>query len=145
MDYKKTVEELKAFFNGQIDSEKKVKLADEVVEEPAKVEEPKPTYVTVEQFNSLKEEQESFMTSVTEMLSKAMEMINATEKNKVPQELAEEKKEEVEEVVELAEEPAATIVHDPEGIEKQVKLNSPKNPTRRRTTEDIVMETLWGN
>jgi len=146
MDYKKTVEELKAFFNGQVTDESKVELAEDVakdvVAEPAP-EAPSPTYVTLEQFNSLKEEQEKFMVSVTEMLSKAMEMINTTEKNTVPQELA--KEEVAEEVVELAEEPVATLVHDPEGLQKDVRLKAPLSPNRRMTTVDTVMSTLWGN
>ena len=46
MDYKKTVEELKAFFNGQVTDESKVELAEDVakdvVAEPAP-EAPSPT------------------------------------------------------------------------------------------------------
>ena len=145
MDYKKKVEELRAFFLGEEAKEVKVELAEETKEEVSEPQEAAPvqTYVTVEQFNSLKEEQESFMVSVTEMLSKAMEMINATEKNTVPKELS--KEEVVEEVVVELEEVAKAFVHDPEGLEKEINGSIPKNPNRRQTTIDVVMNTLWNN
>ena len=150
MNYKEKLDEIKALFF------KEEKLMEEApMEEPKKEaapEEPKPMYVTAEQFASMKDEVESFKNDITEMLSNFAEMINATEKNKVPQELSEEVAEEVKEEVveelsaeaevELAkQEGGQPLVHDPEGLVSQ-HVKTKLSGGRKRTTEDIVFEAL---
>lgn len=116
--------------------------------QPAPQENPQEAYVTLSQFNELKENTVEFMNTVTEMLSSAMEMWNQTEKNAVPQELAKENvegnvqevQEEVQEAVELAAEP---FVHDPESDVSNVVFNKvPKG--KPMTTSQIVNSYLFG-
>lgn len=139
MNYKEQIEKLKAIVLGTESKVEDVNLQEDVKAEPApEAEAPKMEYVTLAQFNELREDTKKFMESVTEMLSSAMEMINSTEKNKVPVEAS---KQEVEEPVELAAEP---VKHDPElavkGSDVKVKLGA----GARRTFEDIAFES-WIN
>src|SRR5210317_437504 len=99
-DYRKKINEIKALLLMQ-----DPKL-EEVIKEEEAVEEVKPSYATAEQFSMMKDELDSFKTEITEMLSAFAEMINSTEKNKVPAEMsAEEVKEEEDwEEVEVKEE-----------------------------------------
>lgn len=140
MNYKEQIEKLKAIVLGSESKPEEVNLMeDEAVKEAAPKEEaPVMEYVTLAQFNELREDTKKFMESVTEMLSSAMEMINSTEKNKVPVEAS---KQEPEEVVELAAEP---IQHDPElsvkGNDVKVKLGA----GAKKTFEDRAFEA-WIN
>jgi len=99
---------------------------------------PQEAYVTLSQFNELKENTNKFMETVTEMLSSAMEMWNETEKNAVPKELA--KQEEVEEV-ELAAEP---FVHDPEAEVSSKPAAIKVAMNRTQSTSDVINSMLFG-
>jgi hypothetical protein len=153
MNYKEKLDEIKALVFG-----KEEKLMEEAPVEESKEaapeEAPKPMYVTAEQFSSMKDEIESFKSDITEMLSSFAEMINATDKNKVPQELSEEVKEEevkeeesmealsAEAEVELSkQEGGQPLVHDPEGLVSQ-RVKTKLSGGRRKTTEDVVFEAL---
>lgn len=139
MNYKEQIEKLKAIVLGSESKPEEVSLQEDVKAEPApEVEAPVMEYVTLAQFNELREDTKKFMESVTEMLSSAMEMINSTEKNTVPVEAS---KQEPEEVVELAAEP---LQHDPElsvkGSDVKVKLGAGS----KKTFEDRAFEA-WIN
>lgn len=152
MNYKEKLDEIRALVFG-----KEEKLAEEapMEQEAAPSEEaPKPVYVTAEQFSAMKDEMESFKSDTMEILSKLTEMINSTEKNKVPTEMAEEPKEEVElkeevkeEVIEeKVEELSApkggeALIHDPEGLVSN-RVKTKLAAGRKKTTEDIVFEAL---
>jgi recombination DNA repair RAD52 pathway protein len=99
---------------------------------------PQEAYVTLSQFNELKENTNKFMETVTEMLSSAMEMWNETEKNAVPQDLS--KQEEVEEV-ELAAEP---FVHDPEAEVSSKPAAIKVAMNRAQSTSDVINSMLFG-
>lgn len=152
MNYKEKLDEIKALVFGR--EEKLMEEAPMEESKEAAPEEPKPMYVTAEQFASMKDEVESFKNDITEMLSNFAEMINATDKNKVPQELSEEVKEEEvekEEVMEALSEEAEVelskqeggqpLVHDPEGLVSQ-RVKTKLAAGRKKTTEDIVFEAL---
>jgi len=144
MNYKEKVEALRAFFSAaeepvkDIEVKEEVELAEEPMNEPVAEEEaPAPAeYVTLAQFNELKENTKEFMESVTEMLSSAMEMINSTEKNKVPVEASKQ-----EEEVELAVEP---VTHNPEEVVSNNQVKVKINGGAARTAEDRAFET-WVN
>jgi hypothetical protein len=151
MNYKEKLDEIKALVFGR--EEKLMEEAPMEESKEAAPEEPKPMYVTAEQFASMKDEVESFKNDITEMLSNFAEMINATDKNKVPQELSEEVVEEKEEElvpeelsaeaeVELAkQEGGQPLVHDPEGLVSQ-RVKTKLAAGRKKTTEDIVFAAL---
>ena len=145
MNYKEKLDEIKALVFGKEEKLMEEAPMEEPKQEAAPEEAPKPMYVTVEQFASMKDEVESFKSDITEMLSKLTEMINSTEKNKVPQELseevAEEVIEEVKEEVELSAQGGEPIVHDPEGLVSQ-RVKTKLSAGRKKTTEDIVFEAL---
>jgi len=98
---------------------------------------PQEAYVTLSQFNELKDNTQKFMETVTEMLSSAMEMWNQTERNAVPQDLA---KHEVEEV-ELAAEP---FVHDPEAEVSSKPAAIKVAMNRTQSTSDVINNMLFG-
>ena len=144
MNYKERIDALKSLFLSsekevpvkEVEVKEEVELAEESVDAPA-TEEVVMEYVTLAQFNELKENTKDFMESVTEMLSSAMEMINATEKNTVPVEAS---KQEVDEV-ELA---AETVVHDPEAVVKNNEIKVKLNGGQAMTAEDRAFNT-WVN
>lgn len=137
MNYKERIDALRSLFLStdkpveEIEAKvEEVELMEEGSEDKAPVEEAVPAeYVTLAQFNELREDTKKFMESVTEMLSSAMEMINSTEKNTVPVEASKE-----EEEVELAAEP---VTHDPEAVVTNATLKvkigagSPKTASQR--------------
>lgn len=143
MNYKERIDALKSLFLSsekevpvkEVEVKEEVELAEESVDAPA-TEEVVMEYVTLAQFNELKENTKDFMESVTEMLSSAMEMINATEKNTVPVEASKQ-----EEEVELAAEP---VTHDPEAIVKNNEIKVKLNGGQAQTAEDRAFNT-WVN
>lgn len=146
MNYKEKIESLKSFFLSSETEPKEVvsreevmvELMDEAPADAAPATEPAPAeYVTLAQFNELRENTEKFMNSVTEMLSSAMEMINSTEKNAVPVEAS---KQEVEEI-ELAAEP---ITHDPEAVVSNNTVKVKLNGGEKKTAGQRAFET-WVN
>jgi hypothetical protein len=141
MNYKEQIEKLKAIVLGAESKPEEVKLMeDEVVKEAApEAEAPVMEYVTLAQFNELREDTKKFMESVTEMLSSAMEMINSTEKNKVPVEAS--KQEPEEEVVELAAEP---VTHNPELAVRNEEIKVKLGAGAKKTFEDVAFEA-WIN
>lgn len=149
MDSKLKIDLLKHFqkFFTSVE-EKEVEVKEEVaLEEEApmveeKAEEVVEAYVTLAQFNALKEDNKKFMETVSQMLSDAMEMLTATEKNTVPVEASEVevKEEEAKEEVELAE-AKEEFVHVPGNVEKEnvnmfkIGANAPNTLAERvRTT-----------
>ena len=146
MNYKEQIEKLKAIVLGsaedKVEEKEVVAEAVELEEAPAqeevKDEAPSPEYVTLGQFNELKEDTKKFMESVTEMLSSAMEMINSTEKNAVPVEAS--KEEEEGEEVELAAEP---VLHTPDAPQR-TQLKSKIGAGAPKTAGDRARET-WYN
>lgn len=147
MNYKEKLDEIKALVFGKVEEEtpapvEEVKLEEEVKEEAAEpAEAPAESYVTLSQFNELKEDTKKFMESVTEMLSSAMEMINATEKNTVPVEASKEKEVEVKEEVELAAEP---VTHNPELATREKEIKVKIGGGAKKTTADRAFDA-WIN
>ena len=145
MNYKERIDALKSLFLSsekevpvkEVEVKEEVELAEESADVAPATEEVTMEYVTLAQFNELKENTKDFMESVTEMLSSAMEMINATEKNTVPVEAS---KQEVDEV-ELA---AETVVHDPEAVVKNNEIKVKLNGGQAMTAEDRAFNT-WVN
>ena len=145
MNYKERIDALKSLFLSsekeapvkEVEAKEEVELAEESADVAPATEEVTMEYVTLAQFNELKENTKDFMESVTEMLSSAMEMINATEKNTVPVEAS---KQEVDEV-ELA---AETVVHDPEAVVKNNEIKVKLNGGQAMTAEDRAFNT-WVN
>lgn len=142
MNYKEKIDQLKAIVLGSAkeeEVEEKVELAEDVQSEE-EVSEPVPAeYVTLAQFNELKEDTKKFMESVTEMLSSAMEMINSTEKNTVPVEASKIEEIDVEEEVELSAEP---VKHDPELQVKNTQIKVKLGAGGKETTADRAMK-MW--
>lgn len=149
MNYKEKIDEIKAMVFGKNEAivdvvkNKEVELADAPEKDapakeaaPAVEAAPVAQYLTIQEFDSMKED---LLNKVTEMMSSFAEMINTTEKNTVPKELA--KVEEVEEVVELA---TAPLVHDPEGLEKN-ELKFKIGANKQMTLEEKVMSRLFSN
>ena len=140
MSYKDKIEALKAIFNApEVKPEEKPKVQlEEEVKEDVKEEAPKAEYVTIGMFNEMKETNKKFMETVTEMLDAAMEMLNSTEKNKVPVEASEVKEKEVEELSE-----AKPVLHTPKAPENV--LEKPKyviGAGGRQTTEQRAMSAF---
>ena len=155
MDSKLKIHLLKHFqkFSSSVEEkEEEVKeevvLADEAEEAKEKVEEAVEAYVTMSQFNALKEDNKKFMETVSQMLSDAMEMLTATEKNTVPVEASEEKEEEVVEVVDAPEielsEEKEEFVHVPGEVEKKQPAMFKVGAGAPKTLGDRVRET-WYN
>jgi len=144
MNYKERIDALKALFlstepEAEVKKEE-VKLEEEPKAEESKTEAPATEYVSLAQFNELKDKLETYVKETAEMLSTAMEMINATEKNTVPVEASKQEEEE-EKVEELAAEP---VKHNPEEV---VSNSAPKVSLRGgadKTFEDRAFET-WIN
>ena len=143
MNYKERIDALRSLFLStdkpveEIEAKvEEVELMEESSEDKAPVEEAVPAeYVTLAQFNELREDTKKFMESVTEMLSSAMEMINSTEKNTVPVEASKE------EEVELAAEPVA---HDPETVVNNSQVKVKVGAGAAMTAEDRAFNT-WIN
>lgn len=146
MDYKEKINQIMGVLGLSKETPEKEELAaKDMAPEAAPAQEAAPveapSYVTVSEFNSMREEMEMFKKEVVDALAAIVEMGNKTEKNAVPAEMAsqEETEEVEEEVVELAAEP---VKHDPEANVKDTKLGIKIAGGRKMTTEDIVFKTL---
>lgn len=146
-NYKEKFEAVKSFVTNLMSENENLAAATEeapMEEQAAPAQEATPAqeaYVTLSQFNELKENTQKFMETVTEMLSSAMEMWNETEKNAVPQDLS--KQEEVEEEVELAAQP---FVHDPEAEVSQKRSVFGKiSPNKKMSAEQVINDMLFGD
>jgi hypothetical protein len=149
--FKKKLDEIKSLLFLQ--------AAEGEVEKEEVVEEVKPSYATAEQFSMMKDELDSFKSEITEMLSAFAEMINSTEKNKVPAEMSAEKveEEEVKEEVEVKEEEKEEVVEmsAEEKVAEPMRHNPESNVKgeggfkiaagRRMSTKDRVFAQLAQN
>ena len=142
-NYKEKFEAVKSFVTNLMKESEELAAEDQapMQEQTAPAEaEPQEAYVTLSQFNELKENTQKFMDTVTDMLSSAMEMLNQTEKNAVPQEMSKQEKEE--EVVELAAEP---FVHDPEAEVSSKASISRLASNKKAGISQTVNSMLFGN
>lgn len=144
MDYKKTIEDLKAFIlSSEKEVKEDVKFAIEKEEVDAKPEvkaAPVAQFVTVTEFQEFKAQNDKFQSGVMESLSNLVELFGQNEKNTVPKELKKEVVEEKEEI-ELNKD---IVVHSPEVEEKEVvAMNYSKN--KRESVQDRVFNILSQN